>query len=388
MAIFNEDFLSRILGGQPSSGQPVNSPTPSASAIAMPTLQNAQAQDYQNAMMNRMGQLGMLLVAAGQRMTPKERATIIAQAPQYMGGIQGDVQNAAQARLMAVRAQQEQNEQARQASVDAKLSDPQYLAGLGIKPEVADAIGSEGIKKLIVNQALANTPDAQLDRRYKQAQIDHLLAPPAKAAATPQMVDLPGGGKGWATPGSTDVVPIGGAGKGGVDPENAKRTETEDKNLTYAKEAIAAHKILSDPKYSGDLKSGYKARVNMIPALNGSWAGDKYLTGDAQANSFVDSVVRPRSGAVVGPAEMADKKRIFTPMPGDEDAQLIQKAQMRAQHIQSLIAGSNPADRPMLQKLYDDSISELQRMADGYKNNDGRAAPAQSRKVKSIRQIN
>jgi hypothetical protein len=61
---------------------------------------------------------------------------------------------------------------------------------------------------------------------------------------------------------------------------------------------------------------------------------------------------------------------------------------MRAQHIQSLIAGSNPADRPMLQKLYDDSISELQRMADGYKNNDGRAAPAQSRKVKSIRQIN
>lgn len=387
MAIFDNDFISRILGGQPSSGQPVNSQSPSAASIAMPALQNAQAQDYQNAMMNRMGQLGMLLVAAGQRMTPKERATIIAQAPQYMGGIQGDVQNAAQARLMAIRAQQEQTEQARQASVDAKLSDPAYLAGLGIKPEVADAIGSEGIKKLIVNQALANTPDAQLDRRYKQAQIDHLLTPPAKAGPTPQMVDLPGGGKGWATPGSTDVVPIGGAGKGGTDPEAAKRTEAEDKNLTYAKEAIAAHKILSNPNYSGDLTSGYKNKVNMIPTLEGSWAGEKYLTGDAQANSFVDSVVRPRSGAVVSASEMADKKRIFTPMPGDSQDRLFQKAQMRAQHIQSLIAGANPADRPMLQKAYEDSLAELQQMANDYQKKPQGSAPAMP-KVKSITQIN
>lgn len=365
MAIFDNDFISRILGGQPSSGQPVNSQTPSAASIAMPSLQNAQAQDYQNAMMGRMGQLGMLLVAAGQRMTPKERATIFAQAPQYMDGIQGDVMNAAQARLMNARSQQEQDEQARQAAIDAKLTDPAFLQGLGIKPQIAEALGPAGVRKLIENQALSNTDDAQLDRRYKQAQIDHLLAPPARATPTPQMVDLPGGGKGWATPGSADVVPIGGAGKGGTDPEAAKRTEAEDKNLTYAKEAIAAHKILSNPTYSGDLTSGYKAKVNMIPALNGSWAGEKYLTGDAQANSFVDSVVRPRSGAVVSPSEMADKKRIFTPMAGDSQDRLFEKAQMRAQHIQSLIAGANPADRPMLQQAYQDSLAELQKMAGG-----------------------
>jgi hypothetical protein len=175
------------------------------------------------------------------------------------------------------------------------------------------------------------------------------------------MVDLPGGGKGWATPGSTDVIPIGGAGKGGTDPEQAKRSEAEDKNLTYAKEAIAATRVLSDPTYSGELTSGMNKRLNAIPALNGSWAGDKYLTGDAQANSFVDSVVRPRSGAVVGPTEMADKKRIFTPMPGDTPEQLQAKAVQRAEHIKSLIAGANPADRPMLMQMYQDTVAELQK---------------------------
>jgi hypothetical protein len=328
-------------------------------------------------------------VAAGQRMTPRERATILAQAPQYMDGIQNDMQMAAQARLMNTRAQQEQDDLARQAAMNAKLMDPKFLAGLGVKPEIADMLGPDGIKKMLIDQMSANTPDKILDRKLTQAQIDHLLNPPT-AKPTPQLVDTAGGGKAWATPGSTDVVPIGGAGKGGTDPEMAKRTEAEDKNLTYAKEAIAAHKILSDPKYSGDLKSGYKARVNMIPALNGSWAGDKYLTGDAQANSFVDSVVRPRSGAVVSPTEMADKKRIFTPMPGDEDAQLLQKAQMRAQHIQSLIAGSNPADRPMLQKLYEQSLAELQQMAAQYQQSGQGAAPNSGLppRVKSITPVN
>lgn len=387
MAIFDNDFISRILGGQPSSGQPVNSPSPSAASIAMPALQNAQAQDYQNAMMNRMGQLGMLLVAAGQRMTPKERATIIAQAPQYMGGIQGDVMNASQARLMAARAQQEQTEQARQAAVDAKLSDPAYLAGLGIKPEVADAIGSEGIKKLIVNQAMANTPDAQLARRKTEAEIQHLLTPPAKAGPTPQLVDMAGGGKGWVYPGSTDVVPIGGAGKGGIDTVSAKRTDAETDALTYAKEAIAANLDLANPKYSSALTDGRNRLWDKLPALNGSWAGDDYLAGDRAGNSFIDSVMRPRSGAKIEPDELAREKQIFAPVPGDNVDVIKRKAQLRAQHIQSLISGANPADRPMLQKMYDDSVAELQKIANSNQNKSQGSAPAMP-KVKSITQIN
>lgn len=390
-----DDFFRRITGqpmplpGATMSGQPVAAPTPSAASVAAPTMAQLQQQDFNNAALQRMGQMGWLMMAAGQRMTPKERATILAQAPQYLDGMQTDMANAAQARLMNARAQQDQDELSRQAAINAKLTDPKFLAALNIKPEIAEAIGVDGIKKMLIDQMATNSPDAQLDRRYKQAQIDHLLAPPVKAEPTPQMVDLPGGGKGWAKPGSTEVVPIGGAGKGGADPEAAKRSDDEKKNLTYAKEAITAHRILSDPMYSGDLTSGYKSKVNMIPTLNGSWAGEKYLTGDAQANSFVDSVVRPRSGAVIGPKEEADKKRLFTPMPGDTQERLFGKAQMRAQHIQSLIAGANPADRPMLQQLYQDSLAELQKLATELQSQSSApSAPALPPKVKSITPIN
>jgi hypothetical protein len=141
--------------------------------------------------------------------------------------------------------------------------------------------------------------------------------------------------------------------------------------------------MLSDPSISGDLTSGYKNRVNKIPTLEGSWAGEKYLTGDSQANSFVDSVVRPRSGAVVGPAEMADKKRIFTPMPGDSQERLFQKAQQRTEHIKSLIAGANPADRPMLQKMFQDSEQELLGMIPGAQNSQPQLPPGVS-----IRRVN
>lgn len=362
------DFARRILGlpeelfgaqpGQP--GQPVSGPQASPAAIANPMLQQQQA-DMQQAAMQRMGQLGMLLMAAGQRMTPRERATILAQAPQFMDGMQTDVAQAAQARLVNSRAQSEQADMARAEAMRNKLSDPQFLQSLGVSPQVAEVLGEAGIRKLIENQAMANTPDAIQDRKLKDAQIQHYLNQ-QRTGPSPQLVDLPGGGKGWATPGSSDIVPIGGAGKGGVDPENAKRSDAEEKNLTYAKEAISAHRVLSDPVYSGDLTSGYKKRVNAIPTIDGSWAGEKYLTGDSQANSFVDSVVRPRSGAVVGPTEMADKKRIFTPMPGDSQDLLLRKAQMRAQHIESLIAGANPADRPMLQQMYQESVKELERV--------------------------
>jgi len=379
------DFQRRLLGfpaqmfggapGQPIQGQDVN-----AATLAAPTADQVQQQDMQQAGMQRLGQLGMLLMAAGQRMTPRERATILAQAPQYMDGVQRDAMTAAQARLMNMQGRVAQDELTRTEALRQKFNDPNYLKSIGLTPEQAQALGPSGIQKLLENQAMANTPEAALDRRYKQAQIDHLLRPDKVSA---QLVDLPGGGKGWAMPGSTDVMPIGGAGKGGTDPETAKRTEAEDKNLTYAKEAITANSYLSDPAISGDLTSGYKNRVNKIPTLEGSWAGEKYLTGDSQANSFVDSVVRPRSGAVVGPAEMADKKRIFTPMPGDSQDRLFQKAQQRAEHIKSLIAGANPADRPMLQKMFQDSEQELLNAYNSTQGNSQQSMPG----VKSIRQI-
>lgn len=341
------DFQKRILGF-PSQAF--------GSVVADPSAPQDQ-QDMANARMGTIGQMGAILLAAGQRMTPENRALLLSKLAN-VDSPDALAMNAAQRRMYGMRAQQAQTEMQRQDALRQRLSDPAFLQGLGVSPQMAEVMGPAGVAELIQKRAGMNP----LDDELKRAQIQHYLRPATSAGPTPQMVDLPGGGKGWAVPGSPEVTPIAGAGKGGVDPELAKRTEAEDKNLTYAKEAIAANKILADQKYSGELTSGMNQRLNLIPTMNGSWAGDKFLTGDRSANSFVDSVVRPRSGAVVGKEELENNKRIYTPSPGDTPEQLASKAVMRAQHIQSLIAGANPADREMLQKMYQDSVLELQRL--------------------------
>lgn len=382
------DFATRMFGYNPfdtnSSGQPIQLPgatMANASTIAQPTLEQSYQDDLRQAQMDRVGNLGMLLLAAGQQLTPAQRATILSQAPQYMDGAQRDAATAAQARLYGMQQRASQEALARQDELRKQA--PALAKQLNLSEADLAVLSPEQIQKMRVDQLTRDPRESQLvdlKLQHEQAQIDALRNP---RAGTPQMVDLPGGGKGWATPGSSDVTPIGGAGKGGTDPEMAKRTEAEDKNLTYAKEAITANRMLSDPSISGDLTSGWKNRVNKIPTLEGSWAGEKYLTGDSQANSFVDSVVRPRSGAVVSPSEMADKKRIFTPMPGDSQERLFQKAQQRSEHIKSLIAGANPADRPMLIKMFEDSQQELLGLVPGSQNSQPELPPGVS-----IRRVN
>lgn len=386
------DFARRLLGYDPfgdNSGQPVTAPLANAAALAQPTLEQSYQDDLQQAQMSKLGQLGMLLMASGQQLTPAQRATILAQAPAYMDGAQKDAMTAAQARLYGMTTKAKQDEIAQQDALRQQA--PALAKSLGISPELSGALSPEQIREMYIKKQMADPRESQLmdlKIQEEQARIAALNAP--KAGPTPQLVDLPGGGKGWATPGSTDVMPIGGAGKGGVDPEMVKRSESEDKNLTYAKEAISSNSVLSDPIYSGELTSGYKNRVNMIPTLEGSWAGEKYLTGDSQANSFVDSVIRPRSGAKVDPKEETDKKRLFTPMPGDSQERLFQKAQMRYNHINSLIAGANPADRPMLQKMFEDSQQELVTMANKYRDNaasQNTNSPPLPNGVSSIRKV-
>ena len=172
------DFFQRMTGQQPPmSGQPNQPQAPFA------TMPQIQADDYRDAALGKMGQLGMLLVAAGQRMTPKERATILAQAPQYMDGVQRDAMTAAQARLMNMQGRAAQDELSRTEALRQKFNDPNYLKSIGLSPEQAQALGPSGIQKLLENQALANTPDNVLERQVKQAQLQKLLTPEQAAGA-------------------------------------------------------------------------------------------------------------------------------------------------------------------------------------------------------------
>lgn len=349
------DFFSRMTG-QPAAGMAA-------------TPDQLQQQDRFNAGMNSAGKLGMLLLAAGQRLTPRERATILAQAPQYMD-MQGELQTAAQTRLMGMKAQATQDELSRQTALaDRVRKDPTFATSLGLTPDLLSTLSPAEIADVVKTRATRNP----LDDELKQAQIYHYLNP-TTTAPSPQLVDLPGGGKAWAMPGSSEVTPIGGAGKGGVDPETAKRSEGEGKALTYAKEAIASNVGLTKPNVAGALTNKWQKRANMLPTLGASsWADNNYVAGDRAGNSFIDSVIRPRSGATVPPDELERNKQVFTPQPGDTADVLLQKAQMRAQHIQSLIAEANPADRPMLLKMFEDSQREI---LGAYQGGGQGAAPA------------
>lgn len=365
MAVPFDDFFRRMTGqpmqlpGATMNTQPVDAQTPTTAMVARPTLEQAQAQDYQYAAMNRMGQLGMLLMAAGQRMTPRERATVLAQAPQFMDGIQSDVAQAAQGRLMAARAQQEQADNERAQAVRQRFADPQFLNALGLKPEVAEALGPAGIQKLIENQAMANTPEAALDRRYKEAQINHLLNP-QRTAPTPQMVDLPGGGKGWATPGSTDVVPIGGAGKGTS--EEPKKTEAEVKGYQFAQQTIDAYKKLADPEYQYALRDRTQAAADALPLMpftNRPFSSNDYRTASAASSAMTDAILRNKSGATIHDPEIQDEIRRVIPRPGDTDQDVADKVNRQRMMIEGFIGAANPADRAALRKMFDQANQDL-----------------------------
>lgn len=271
MAMPFEDFFRRM------TGQPMTLPgaamadRPTTATVARPTMDQLQAQDYQYAAMNRMGQLGMLLMAAGQRLTPAQRATILGQAPQFMDGIQSDVAQAAQARLMGARTQQEQAENERAQALRQRFADPQFLNALGIKPEMAEALGPAGIQKLVETQAMSNTPEAQLQRRLTQAQIDHYNRPPAPEA--PTVVTLSDGRQAIIPRGQTTPIPLETPQSvsnvpPGVDPQKW-RTEQTKLAVDQQTKALEAEKILP----------------NVIRARQAYEAGQGYI-GPAQSSSI------------------------------------------------------------------------------------------------------
>lgn len=105
----------------------------------------------QEAGMQRLGSVGMLLMAAGQKMTPRERATILAQAPQYMDGVQRDAMTAAQARLMNMQGQAAQNAMARQEELKARA--PELAKQLGFDEKAAGYLTPEQLQEIYVKKA-------------------------------------------------------------------------------------------------------------------------------------------------------------------------------------------------------------------------------------------
>lgn len=92
-----------------------------------PSLQGYQQADMRQAVMDQLGSVGMALLAAGQRMSPEQRANILAGAAGSMGGVTRSALSNAQARLMNAQYQQSMDRQGRSnATLQAILQSDKY----------------------------------------------------------------------------------------------------------------------------------------------------------------------------------------------------------------------------------------------------------------------
>jgi hypothetical protein len=360
MALPFDDFFRRMTGqpmalpGATMAGNgPVNAPSPNAATVAQPSLEQLQSQDYQRAAMQRMGQLGMLLMAAGQRMTPKERATILAQAPQFMDGMQTDVANAAQARLMGARAQQEQADMARSEATRAKLSDPQFLQSLGVTPQVAEVLGEAGLRKLIENQAMANTPDAIQDRRLKDAQIQHYLNP-QKVSDT--YTDTMNRERAQFDARLSQAKELGLTGDdatqyaatGKIQTGNEKQTQDQANAALFSARMEEANKVISNPdisKYAMGVRGTMNRANAAIPIIGNAALDPQYQQFDQARRDFINAIMRRESGAKIDDTEFDNANKQYFPQVGDSPEVLAQKAANRATAIQGIYDASAPQYR-------------------------------------------
>lgn len=341
------DFASRLLGFNPiqaQQGQPITGPDASAAAIAQPSLEQAYQDDLQRAQFDRLGQVGALLFAAGQNMSPKERATILAQAPQYMGGAERDAMNAAQARIYGMQNRAAQEELNRQSQLQKQLADPKFVQSLGITPQIAQALGVSGIQKLIENQAMANTPDNVLDRRVKQRQLEKLSRPeitPEQEAqmretgaytARKQLADtMPN-----LTPAQKNELITTGKISDTIKPPNAEQASSQ----TFLKMMDQAEKNLSQVPAMAGADRLYRA-LDSVPFGHGFTSND-YQKADQAQRQFIQAWLRKTSGAAISPAEFEAEGRKFFPQPGDGPDVIAQKAEARKAAREGLLMSSSP----------------------------------------------
>ena len=352
MALPFDDFFRRMTG-QPMAlpgatmvgGGPVNAPTPNAATVAQPSLEQLQSQDYQRAAMQRMGQLGMLLMAAGQRLTPAQRATILAQAPQYMDGMQRDMMTAAQARLMNAQQQAAQDELGRTEALRSKLSDPVYLRSIGLTPEQAQALGPAGIQKLLENQAMANTPDALLDRQVKQAQLraaeKSLNNNPYTETISRNQAEFDARmmqGQQLGLKGD-DLTQFAANGKL---PDSTKANETQSNTQTFLKMMDEAEGNLAKlPAMAG--ASRWDRAYDAIPVFGHGFTSPEYQQAEQAQRQFIQAWLRKTSGAAISPAEFEAEGRKFFPQPGDGPEVIAQKAAARKAAREGLLSGTTSA---------------------------------------------
>jgi len=175
--MFLSDFQQWLMGQ--GNGQPGPQAPDQTANVAAPTLNEQLNQAQLSQTMGHLGQFGAVLMAAGQRMTPKERASLIANGAQYLD-TSNDSLNAAKQLSNTMQLQQSQREQIRKDELTTMFNNPEMLKKLGVSPEQAKVLGSEGLQK-VYETTLSRDPIAQrkslLETQKLQNEVNNYQTP-------------------------------------------------------------------------------------------------------------------------------------------------------------------------------------------------------------------
>ena len=105
------------------------------------------------AFFNQLGNVGAALMAAGQPVEPAVRAQLLAQAGGFGSGMQRDIFNASQSRLMQSQVQTAEQERQRLRTLGERIKDPEFVKSLGLTQDQATALGPKGIAEVLEKKA-------------------------------------------------------------------------------------------------------------------------------------------------------------------------------------------------------------------------------------------
>jgi hypothetical protein len=152
-------------------------------------------------------------------------------------------------------------------------------------------------------------------------------------------------------PAGPNAAPVAASGNTGLIPLTAPRPDKFTNDQTnaagFANRMSDAEKILSDPKMTAAMTSATERGLGAAPLGLGNYAvSPEYQQADQAKRNFVNAVLRKESGAAIGKDEFTNADKQYFPQPGDGPDVIAQKAQSRAQAIQSMQTSAGPAFKP------------------------------------------
>jgi len=177
-----DGFLGGLLGGEPSSAPATASPdNPFGLSEA----------DRLRILSSSLGQLGATLLAAGQRQSPQQRAQYLAQLGNFGSGIQSQMYQAAQGRLMAAQYNEKMQEMREIDAIRSQMKEsPGELAKImGIEEAALTKLPATDIRAILRQKQITEATRLPEERELKRVELQQKQAELAREQRAGQAIE-------------------------------------------------------------------------------------------------------------------------------------------------------------------------------------------------------